>query len=222
MENINCHLSQDFEDIVDSQCKKVKNPIFIVSGLSDYINFFKYKDHIADINTFDEDGNSDFFDKQWFFQIFTRLGSAKDYLIVSHQQYAYIIDNLSIEFFAERAIMVYDNLRSLYPLLKDDYVERTSEDGLELRPEEMPVYQTEQFKIGDKYYYSIKGIDEGVKKIPFFKTEKQISLANFEYDNESVVDIATNPYAIDYFINICIAKKDFSGSMLLKHTPSSL
>ena len=216
MERIKNKLSIDFENIVTAQCKKVKNPIFIISGLTDYIDFFKYEDHIADISTFDEDGNSNFFDKEWFFKIFTKLGSSNKYLIVSHQQYAYIIENLNVEFFSERAIMVYDNLRSLYPLIKDDYIERTSEDGLELRSEDMPVYQTEQFKIGDKYYYSIKTIDEGVKKIPFFKTEKQISLAKFDYANESVVDIATNPYAIDYFINHCIAKKDFSGKYVIK------
>lgn len=216
MERIKNKLSLDFENIVTAQCKKIKNPIFIVSGLTDYIDFFKYEDHLADISTFDEDGNSDFFDKEWFFKIFTKLGSTSDYLIVSHQQYAYIIENLNAEFFSGRAIMVYDNLRSLYPLLKEDYIERTSEDGLELRPEGMPVYQTEQYKIRDKYYYSIKNIDQGVKKIQFFKTEKQISLANFDYANESVVDIATNPYAIDNFINDCISKNDFSGKYVIK------
>lgn len=216
MESFKRQLSLDFENIVSAQCRKVKNPIFIISGLTDYIDLFKYKEHIADINTFDEDGNSEFFDKEWFFKIFTRLGSANDYLIVSHQQYAYIIENLNAEFFSGRAIMVYDNLRSLYPLLKDDYIESTSEDGLELRPEGMPVYQSEQFKIGEKYYYSIRLVDEGVKKIPFFKTEKQISLANFNYANESVVDIATNPYAIDYFISDCISKNDFSGKYVIK------
>ena len=216
MGSINIQLSLDFESIVSAQCKKVKNPIFIVSGLSDYIDFFKYENHIADISTFDEDGNSDYFDKEWFFHIFTKLGSATDYLIVSHQQYAYIIENLNSEFFSERAIMVYDNLRSLYPLLKDDYIERTSEEGLDLRPEGMPIYQAEQFKIGDKYYYSIKNIEEGVKKIPFFNIEKPILLANFVYANESVVDIATNSYAIDYFINDCITKRNFSSKYVIK------
>ena len=63
MDSIKRQLSVDFEHIVAAQCKKVKNPIFIVSGLTDYVDFFKYEDHIADINTFDEDGNSDYFDK---------------------------------------------------------------------------------------------------------------------------------------------------------------
>lgn len=216
MENIKQQLSLRFKSIVEAQCKKIKAPIFIVSGLTDYIDFSAYEDHIADPNTFGKDGNSDFFDNEWFFRIFTTLGSATDYLIVSHQQYSYIIENLNSQFFSGRAIMVYDNLRTLYPLLKDDYIERTSEDGLELRPEGMPVYQSEQFKIGDKYYYSIKGIDEKIKTVPFFKTKKQISSARFAHSNESVVDIATNPYAIDFFINDCIAKKDFSGKYVVK------
>ena len=216
MENIKQQLSLRFKSIVEAQCKKIKAPIFIVSGLTDYIDFSAYEDHIADPNTFGKDGNSDFFDNEWFFRIFTTLGSATDYLIVSHQQYSYIIENLNSQFFSGRAIMVYDNLRTLYPLLKDYYIERTSEDGLELRPEGMPVYQSEQFKIGDKYYYSIKGIDEKIKTVPFFKTKKQISSARFAHSNESVVDIATNPYAIDFFINDCIAKKDFSGKYVVK------
>ena len=137
-----------FEDIVKKQCQLKKNPIIIVSGLSDYIDFFQYEDHIADIPTFDKEGNTDYFDKTWFFNIFTRIGQAEDYIIVSHQQYAYIIENINSEYFSDRAILLYDNLRTLYPLYPDDYIEKKTEDGTEPRPEDMPVYQSEQFKIG--------------------------------------------------------------------------
>ena len=113
-----------FEDIVKKQCQLKKNPIIIVSGLSDYIDFFQYEDHIADIPTFDEEGNTDYFDKTWFFNIFTRIGQAEDYIIVSHQQYAYIIENINSEYFSDRAILLYDNLRTLYPLYPDDYIEK--------------------------------------------------------------------------------------------------
>lgn len=216
MQNIKERLIRDFEYIVASQCKIFKNPIFVVSGLTDYIDFFKYEEHIVDVQTFDEDGNSDFFDKVWFFKVFTKLGSANDYSIISHQQYAYIIENINSDFFSDRAILVYDNLRTLYPLFEDDYIEMASEEGLYLRPNNMPVYQSEQFKIGDKYYYSIRSIDDGVKKIPFFNVEKEITPAHFKYANEVVVDIATNPYAIDYFINDCIINKNFSKKFVIK------
>lgn len=216
MQNIRNILSSTFENIVTTQCKIIKNPIFVISGLTDYFDFFQYQAHIADICTFDEDGNSDFFDKEWFLKILTKLMAASDYSIVSHQQYAYLIENLNSRFFSGRVVILYDNLRSLYPLLKDDYIECSTETGLELRPEDMPIYQTEQFKIGDQYYYSIRSIDEDVMRIPFFQTEKDLALANFDYDNESVVDIATNPYAIDYFINDCIRAKSFSGKFVIK------
>lgn len=188
-----------FEDIVKKQCLMKKNPIIIVSGLSDYIDFFQYEDHIADIPTFDEEGNADYFDKTWFFNIFTEIGQSEDYIIVSHQQYAHIIENINSAYFSDRAILLYDNLRTLYPLYPDDYIEQKTEDGTEPRPEDMPVYQSEQFKIGDKFYYSLKRLDEGVVSLPFFTKERDLTAADFRYSNDAVVDISTNPYAIDYF-----------------------
>jgi hypothetical protein len=109
---------------VKKQCLLKKNPIIIVSGLSDYIDSFQYEDHIADIPTFDEEGNADYFDKTWFFNIFTEIGQSEDYIIVSHQQYAHIIENINSAYFSERAILLYDNLRTLYPLYPDDDIEK--------------------------------------------------------------------------------------------------
>ena len=208
-----------FEDIVKKQCQLKKNPIIIVSGLSDYIDFFQYEDHIADIPTFDEEGNTDYFDKTWFFNIFTRIGQAEDYIIVSHQQYAYIIENINSEYFSDRAILLYDNLRTLYPLYPDDYIEKKTEDGTEPRPEDMPVYQSEQFKIGEKFYYSLKRLDEDVVALPFFTKERDLTAAGFRYCNDAVVDISTNPYAIDYFINECLEHNDFSRKFIVKTFP---
>ena len=208
-----------FEDIVKKQCLLKKNPIIIVSGLSDYIDFFQYEDHIADIPTFDEEGNADYFDKTWFFNIFTVIGQSEDYIIVSHQQYAHIIENINSAYFSDRAILLYDNLRTLYPLYPDDYIEQKTEDGTEPRPEDMPVYQSEQFKIGDKFYYSLKRLDEGVVSLPFFTKERDLTAADFRYSNDAVVDISTNPYAIDYFINECLEHNDFSRKFIVKTFP---
>lgn len=208
-----------FEDIVKKQCLLKKNPIIIVSGLSDYIDFFQYEDHIADISTFDEEGNADYFDKTWFFNIFTGIGLSEDYIIVSHQQYAYIIENINSAYFSDRAILLYDNLRTLYPLYPDDYIEKKTEDDTEPRPEDMPVYQSEQFKIGDKFYYSLKRLDEGVVALPFFTKERDLTAADFRYSNDAVVDISTNPYAIDYFINECLEHNDFSRKFIVKTFP---
>lgn len=216
MEKVQSKLRDDFAGIVASQCQRISNPIFIVSGLNDYIDFSEYQEHIADIETFGKEGNAELFNKDWFVKIFIRLGNASDYTIVSHQQYAYIVENLNSEFFHGRAILVYDNLRSLFPLREYEYIEKTSEEGMQIRPEGIPVYQAEQIKLGDRYYYSVRNIEEGVKKIPFFKSGKMITFARFRDAADSVVDIASNPYAIDSFINESLEKRDFSCKYVIK------
>lgn len=216
MQNIQDKLTLRLENIIKLKCKNINNPIFIVSGLTDYVDLFKYEDHLADVSTFDEDGNSDYFDKEWFFKIFTKIAKATDYIIITHQQYSYIIENINSEYFLERSILIYDNLRSLYPMFEDEYLEKVSDDRLELRPDDMPVYQAEQLKIGDKYYYSLRSIDEVKEKIPFFINEKNILPANIESTNSMVVDISSDPFALDFFINECIEKKTFSCKYIIK------
>lgn len=216
MESISDTLTPQFEKIVSETLEKLPNPIFIVSGLSDYIDFFKYESHIADVATFDEEGNADFFNREWFMKIFSVVGTATSYTIVSHQQYAYIVEYLNVDFFKDRAIVVYDNLRSLYPLFEEDYLEFTSGEQQDVRSSQMPVYHAEQFKIGDRYYYSLKHHDESAKLVPFFTERLALNPSTFAYSNEKVVDIATNPYAIDYFINECLASKNFNQRYVIK------
>ncbi|MDE6018699.1 MAG: hypothetical protein K2G85_07795, partial [Muribaculaceae bacterium] len=216
MSKISDVFTSDFECIVSETLKELPNPIFVVSGLSEFINFFKYEDHIADVATFDEEGGADFYDRTWFMKIFGVVGASTSYTILSHQQYAYMIEYLNVDFFSDRVFIVFDNLRSLYPLHHDDYVEITSGEKQDMRSPKMPVYQAEQFKIGKRYYYSLKYHDESAKLIPFFKKKLRLSRSSFKYSNNDVVDIATNPYAIDYFINECLEAKNFSKNYVIK------
>lgn len=216
MRKISDIFAPDFEKIVADTLKTVPNPIFVVSGLSDYIDFFKYEDHIADVSTFDEEGNGDYFNRDWFMSIFAAVGAASSYTILSHQQYAYMVEYLNVDFFSGRAFIVFDNLRSLYPLHSSDYVEVTSGENQDVRSPQMPVYQAEQFKIGDRYYYSLKHHDESATLVPFFKNKLTLNPSTFSYSNNEVVDIATNPYAIDYFINECLGASDFNKKYVIK------
>lgn len=216
MNKISDIFASDFERIVSETLKELPNPIFVVSGLSEFIDFFKYEDHIIDVATFDEEGGADFYDRTWFIKIFGVVGAATSYTILSHQQYAYMIEYLNVDFFSDRVFIVFDNLRSLYPLHNDDYVEITSGEKQDMRSPQMPVYQAEQFKIGERYYYSIKHHYESAKLIPFFKKKLPLSHSSFDYSNNDVVDIATNPYAIDYFINECLETKNFNKRYVIK------
>ena len=209
-------LSERFDNLIQENIKVIPNAIIIVTGLSDYIDIFRYENHIADAATFDEEGNNVFFDREWFARIFSKMNTATDFILLSHQQYAYIVEYINIDFFKERVVQIYDNLRSLYPIYEDDYIEKSSPDGLDLRPDEMPVYHSEQFKIGDNFFYSLKRNDVNAISIPFFSEETLIKEADFPYTSDLVIDIATNPYAIDYFINECIASKNFSKRYVVK------
>lgn len=62
----------------------------------------------------------------------------------------------------------------------------------------MPVYHAEQFKIGDNYYYSVKAFDEEYQSIPFFTEPKELEPSPSSYSNEEVIDIASNPYSLDF------------------------
>ena len=205
-----------FNSILQEQKSRITAPLIIVSGLSDYIDFSKFRENIADENTFDINGNSTLFNKDWFVNIFRKIMSTSDYLILSHQQYAYIIDNLKEDFFSDRAVVIFDNIRTLYPITSKDYVEKVDDNGIEERPEDLPIYQSEQIKVDDKYFYSLKRIDNNAVLIPFFLDRKPISKSNFEFDNSAVVDISSNDYAIDLFINECIASRCFLRSFIVK------
>ena len=83
-----------FNTILQEQKSRINAPLIIVSGLSDYVDFSIFRENIADESTFDVNGNSTIFNKDWFINIFCKIISASDFLILSHQQYAYIIDKV--------------------------------------------------------------------------------------------------------------------------------
>jgi hypothetical protein len=103
--------------ILAEQSQKIDKPIFVLSGVSDYVDASAFEEHLADPATFDKDGNTDLFTQAWFGKIFTLLISRTDYLILSHQQYAYVIEYLNPDFFRKDLVVIYDNLRSLYQII---------------------------------------------------------------------------------------------------------
>lgn len=217
LEKFNLH----FNSLVKKICNKgIDKPLIIVSGISDYIDFAKYKEQIADFTTFYLDGNDSVFNKEWVGKIFVTILSSQDYCIVSRQQYEYITEYMP-DYFKDKAFLIYDNLRTLYPLKAEDYIEKAQVDGIEERPTEMPVYQIEQIKVGSQAFYSLRNITNVTEQIPFFTHKKDIEQSNFDYSNDEVVDISSNPYAIDFFINKCILADNFNSQFVVKTSDKS-
>src|SRR5699024_4898810 len=83
------------------------------------------------------------------------------------------------------------------------------------RPEGLPIYQAEQIKIDNDYYYSLKMPEvEDFKTIDIFSEHLALEIATDE--NLEIVDVSSDEYAIDQFINDCIKTGDFSKKAIVK------
>jgi RecQ family ATP-dependent DNA helicase len=203
--------------ILAEQSQKIDKPIFVLSGVTDYVDASAFEEHLADPTTFDKDGNTDLFTQAWFGKIFPLLISRTDYLILSHQQYAYVIEYLNPDFFQKDLVVIYDNLRSLYPIKSaDDYIEAQNEDGFDARPENLPTYQAEQVKIGDDYFYALKKIESAGTMIPFFQEQKALEEYSEAYSENEVIDIATDTFALDSLLNRCVKTGNYDSKLVVK------
>ena len=108
-----------FEKIIKKHTVTNTNSIFVLCGITPYIYMEKFNDHVTDKDTFDKEGNLDLFSSAWFGTIFPKLMPATSFQILSHQQYASINEYLNEDFFKDRIVVVYDNLRTLYPIAEE-------------------------------------------------------------------------------------------------------
>jgi RecQ family ATP-dependent DNA helicase len=204
--------------LIEKQIAVKSNTIFVFTGISDYINIEDFSENITDYSSFEKEGNSDFYNREWFGTIFAKLMMQQTYQILSHQQFAYISEYLAEDFFKDRALIVYDNLRSLFPIHQNDYLEGSKsiyDESNEERPENLPIYHAEQMKIGNEYYYSLRKFNDLLDKIPFFSLRKDITECGSDIKGE-ILDVISNPYAIDGFVNSCLKNFEFNKNVFVK------
>lgn len=203
-----------FERIVKKYTTTKPNVIFVLVGIDPYIYLDKFQMHITDAETFNKEGNMKMlYTPTWFSCILPRLLESSTFQILSHQQFASINEYLAAEIFKDRVVVVYDNLRTLYPLSKVDYLERTDANGSEQRAEAMPCYHAEQLKIGDAYYYSLRWFDDSIAKMPFFTERRKLTPKQGASD---VIDVISDPCALDIIVNDCARKGDFGKVVYIK------
>ena len=206
-----------FEKIIKKHTAINTNSIFVLCGITPYIQMEKFNDYVTDKDTFDKEGNLDLFSAAWFGTIFPKLISATSFQILSHQQYASINEYLNEDFFKDRIVVVYDNLRTLYPIAEESYIEKADDTGTERRPDKMPVYQAEQIKVGDHYFYSLKHFNDSLKKEPFFSIKKELShIQMTTNDDTCILDVISDPYGIDVLVNECLEEDNFQKQVFVK------
>lgn len=212
------YYTQTIYDLIKEEKAKIeKNHIFVILAQTELLNIKPIQNAIADIKTFLLNGNEQIFDRNWFTNIFTTLNNTKDYHIISYPQFSYLINYIDASFFKDRVIILKDNLRQLFPINKTEFSEETKDENIEERTDIIPIYQAEQLQINDFHFYSIRQPSEEFTCIDIFKTEFSISETYLNTDNNfEIIDISSDQYALDVFINQCIRQNNFNKKGIVK------
>ena len=159
--------NKTIETLINQSTRKT-NQIFVLLGQSELVDKSKLINHITDIETFHLNGNEELFDKNWFTTVFTKLNTEKKFHLLSYAQFSYLINYIDSSFFKDRVIIVQDNLRQLFPISENEYLEESSDESIEKRPDKIPIYQAEQILIKDHYFFSVKTLAEDFITVNLF------------------------------------------------------
>ncbi|MBR0176082.1 MAG: ATP-dependent DNA helicase RecQ [Bacteroidales bacterium] len=217
------YVTQKVKDIIDFYLVQGKGWFFVIVGLNDIIDSEKLKENIDDFNSFEKNGNETVFDKNWFKRILPQLADdEKDCHILSYSQYVYASTKLQESFFGEKVVFIRDNLRHLYLLDKDSFLGNLVSDE-EVRPDELPLYQAEQIKLDDEYYCMLLAPSGDSKTVDVFSEEldlnyiEQTKYSNRTIDDTQILDVTSDKYALDIFINQCFREGDLSNEITIKY-----
>lgn len=193
---------------------KLQSPIFVFCGQSSILEFEKLGRCIADEVTFCKHGDEEIFTRDWFVNIFSVLNRKNSNHLVSLAKFSYLITYIDINFFKDRIVLIEEGLRKLFPLNDEDYLGSLYASSEEERPNKLPIYQAEQFIINGKCYFSQTLPEFEFEKLYLFTKEKDLQESSASSD--LVIDINTDLYSIDVFINECIASGDFEKKIHVK------
>ena len=217
------YVTQKVKNIIDFYLVQGKGWFFVIAGLNDIIDSEKLKENIDDFNSFEKNGNETVFDKNWFKRILPQLADdEKECHILSYPQYVYALTKLQESFFGEKVVFIRDNLRHLYLLDKDAFFGNLVSDE-EVRPDELPLYQAEQIKLDDEYYCMLMAPTGDSKTVDVFSEEldlnyiEQTKYSNKIIDDTQILDVTSDKYALDIFINKCFREGDLSNEITIKY-----
>lgn len=177
---------------------KGESDIFVVQGINiECLNRFEVT-CITDKTTFLSEEHKAF-SKKWFTQFFTALNTSKEYHLISYAQLTYLFSYIDSSFFSDRIIIIEDNIRQLYPLDKNLFLEKEGNENIERRSDNMPLHHAEQLKVGDQYYYALKSVSQQITSIQLHQEESELELDEPIGDHD-LIDLSDS-YDLEVFIN---------------------
>ena len=206
--------TEKVKSVMKDYNEKFSPKIYVFLGLNDVVDSKEFEDSVVDRQTFGIDGNDEVFSKQWFTEFFMALNKHDGPAIMSFAQFSYL--TLHLPDFYKDVVLIRDNLRGLYPLDKSLFCEIQDKYNSENRPESMPVYQAEQIKNVDSYYYSPNLSDFQWKVVDIFTDRTPLEITTSIPADEDVVDFLSYKYAIDLFVNECINNGSFDRKLYIR------
>ncbi len=165
--------SNHFLEKIDSL--KSQNKIFVILGQIELINLKTKKKYMSDEMSFYERSNFEIFDENWLFRVTAELNTNKSYHLLSYPQFVYLRKKFTSLVFFDRIVILRDNLRKLYVINENEYLESEQNESIELRPNKLPDFQVNQIKIEDKYFYTVNtSYTEGYDIKEIFSKEKEL------------------------------------------------
>jgi len=209
-------ITEKVKSIVVKKINEKPNSIFVFLGIHNLVNIEDtFKSHIADLETFLIDADETVFNRNWFTKTFTELSKVKDYHILSYAQYCYLTYYIDVGFFKDRIVIIQDNLRQLYYLKRENFIEQSTEENIEERPANLPIYQVEQIRLNNNFYFSVKSPLEDFETEDIFSEQTDLKHSQKTFDNE-FIDVCSDRYSLDVFINNCIVENNFSKKAVVK------
>ncbi len=210
---------QFYSELILKTIEKLKfnkpNQIFVILGQSNLLDLVNIKTSIADNDTFCLEKDELLFNQAWFTNIFLVLNQVKEYHLLSFAQFSYLINYIDPSFFIDRVIILKDNLRQLFPIDKKEYLENDEKENIELRPNNLPIYQAEQVAINGKYFYSVRTPVTPFNSVDIFEDSKELSFSSDQ--SLECIDVSSDPYSLDFFVNECFEQNNFNKQAIVKY-----
>ncbi len=204
-----------FIKIINSVSEGLENQIIVLQGAPNEITNEIPNDLFADLLEFNKEIGFEIFNKEWFSKTFIELSKKKKYHILSYSQFSHLIEYIDPSFFQDRTVIIRDNLRKIFPFQNENYVNVEVNENIEERDDNLPIHHVEQLIINKKHYYISKDLNYEFKNIDLFTETKKIIIDENPNENE-IVDISIDFYAIDLFVNQYIENDCFSKTISVK------
>lgn len=207
------YVTKRFSNIISSETQsEAKHDVVVLMGLFDVLDTSRYSANIVDPVSFDIDGDARVFDEEdWFGRMFLSLRQERDFHLMSYQQFVYYTAYApNLTKFKQRVVIVYDNVRSLFPISTDSFVEKAGAENIEERPASLPIYQAEQVIIDGIAYCSYIAPTE-CKMLGFYTEADPVEASRKICDD--ILEVDEHMYTLDVFLNRAI--KDSRKSRIL-------